>query len=87
MDNMVKKVNEFCEKSDKLMVDVMKMILGMEDVTLEDVMSGVTLITPEQFMMFQKCLELYMLAKEITIGQYEMMDDMNKKLDKLLELK
>lgn len=83
--DMMKKVNEFCEKSDKLMVDAMKMTLGMEDVTLEDVMSGVTLITPEQLKLMQDCMALYMLAKEITIGQYQMMEDMNKKLDKLIE--
>lgn len=87
MDNMVKKVEEFCEKSDKLMLDVMGMAFGMEDVTPTDIMSGITEITPEQFAMFQKVMELYVLAKEITIGQYQMMEDMNKKLDKLLETK
>lgn len=85
MNDMIKKVNDFCEQSDELIVEAMKMAFGMEEVTLEDIMSGVVNITPEQFQMFQKLMKYYMLTKEIVKDQTRMLVDMNDKLDKVLE--
>lgn len=85
MNDMIKKVNDFCEQSDELIVEAMKMAFGMEEVTLEDIVSGVVDITPEQFQMFQKLMKYYMLTKEIAKDQTRMLVDMNDKLDKVLE--
>lgn len=84
MNDMIKKVNDFCNQSDELIVETVKMAFGMEEVTLEDIMSGVVDITPEQFQMFQKLMKYYLLTKEIAKDQTRMLVDMNDKLDKVL---
>lgn len=82
MNEMMTKVNEFCKEADELMNETISMVMDEEGVGALDVLAN---ISPEQAKLMQRMIKMYTLAKELTVCQCQMMTDMDKKLDYLVD--
>lgn len=72
------------------MFDKTKKLMDMTEELMNDFMkemgaSALMELDGAEFEMMKKCMNLYELSKEVALEQAKQMDDMNKKLDKILE--